>query len=74
MEANPSDTADKAKEADKDKEPEPFVPIKKKDHIFTTENDINLSDIDDEDQKKELLDLELQIDNEALTRGERRRL
>ena len=40
---------------------------------YQEDNDIALSDID-EDQRKELLSLELQIDSENLTRGERRRL
>ena len=48
--------------------------IKTKTHIYVQEDDIKLSDLEDEDQKRELLDLELQIENEALTRGERRRL
>jgi hypothetical protein len=45
-----------------------------KQHKFHIDEEINLSDIDDEVKKRELLDLEIQIDNEQLTRGERRRL
>ena len=37
------------------------------------DNDFNLSDLEEE-QKKELLDLEMQIEKDNLTRGERRRL
>ena len=37
------------------------------------DNDFNLSDLEEE-QKKELLDLEMQIERDNLTRGERRRL
>ena len=42
--------------------------------VYNDDNDINLSDLEDEDQKRELMDLELQIENDQLTRGERRRL
>ena len=40
---------------------------------YKKDNDINLSDLED-DQRKELLDLEHKIDNKDLSRGERRRL
>lgn len=44
-----------------------------KDDAYKEDNGINLSDLED-DQKKELLELEKQIEREDLTRGERRRL
>jgi hypothetical protein len=37
-------------------------------------NDFNLSDLEDEDKKRKLLELDFQIDNDQLTRGERRKL
>ena len=40
---------------------------------YQEDNDLQLSDLD-ENQRNELLDLELQIESENLTRGERRRL
>lgn len=40
---------------------------------FPEDQEFNLSDLE-EDQRKELLDLEMQIEKENLTRGERRRL
>lgn len=40
---------------------------------YGEDNDINLSELD-EDQRKELVDLEMQIEQANLTRGERRRL
>jgi len=40
---------------------------------FQEDEDLNLSDLE-EDQRRELLELEMQIENENLTRGERRRL
>ena len=32
--------------------------------VYNDDNDINLSDLEDEDQKRELMDLELQIEND----------
>ena len=40
---------------------------------YQEDNDFNLSDLE-EDQRKELLELEMQIEKDNLTRGERRRL
>jgi|TARA_B110001450_G_C17492171_1_gene428793 hypothetical protein len=40
---------------------------------YQEDDDLNMSDLD-EDQRKELQDLETHIENESLTRGERRRL
>ena len=40
---------------------------------YQEDEDLNLSDLE-EDQRRELLELEMQIENENLTRGERRRL
>jgi hypothetical protein len=40
---------------------------------FQEDEDLNMSDLE-EDQRRELLELEMQIENENLTRGERRRL
>lgn len=40
---------------------------------YQEDNDLALSDLE-ENQRKELLDLEMQIESENLTRGERRRL
>ena len=45
----------------------------KMDDAYKEDNGINLSDLD-EDQKKELVELEKQIERDDLTRGERRRL
>ena len=40
---------------------------------YQEDNDFNLSDLDEE-QRKELVELEMQIEKDSLTRGERRRL
>ena len=50
-------------------EPQPKMAAKS----FQEDEDLNLSDLE-EDQRRELLELEMQIENENLTRGERRRL
>lgn len=46
---------------------------KKNQKDYNEDNDLNLSDLD-EDQRKELVELEMQIEQANLTRGERRRL
>ena len=46
----------------------------KKIHNYQVDEEINLSDIEDKEKKRELVELEFQIDNDDLTRGERRRL
>lgn len=67
-----SSTSNKAhtKDADNDElELQPKMTAKP----FQEDEDLNLSDLE-EDQRRELLELEMQIENENLTRGERRRL
>ena len=61
-------------EAAQSEDQEHHKQVEKSHHLNDVVDDINLSDLDDDNLKREFFDLELQIDNESLTRGERRRL